>query len=298
MPLLLSKLVAQFFCTCTLLRQNLKKKCVIIGLSGGDAMIVYVDQIFAVNFAINSLILYITHRTIRSHASRWRIPLVATLGGAYAVVQYIPMAAGLFGPLGRFVFSCILVRIAFSPRGVKAFAVAAAIFYAMTFAFGGAVYAVLGMVDENASHAPIWVLVVSTVAAFIGMTAITSRYKKCAVRERSFVDIDITAAGKTVRVQSLVDTGHSLYEPITGNPVIVVEYGKLKSILPKDLERRMCVIPFRSVGSEGMLTGFRPDSVIIDGEMIKKAVVGIYRGRLSDDGSYVGLVGIIRGECV
>ena len=262
-------------------------------------MVVYVDKVFVVNFAINSLLLYITHRTIRSRTSKGRIPLAAAVGAAYAVIWYVPGMVWLFGFLGRLIFSCILIRIAFSPRGVRAFAAAVIVFFAMTFAFGGAVYAVMGMVDKNASRAPIWVLAVSTIAAFIGITVITARYKRMLIKERSFVDIDITMNGKTTRFQGLVDTGHSLYEPITGNPVIVVEYDKLKCILTEDLNKRTCVIPFRSVGQDGgVMTGFHPDGLKVNGEMIKKAVVGIYRGNLSSDGSYSGLIGIFKEECI
>ncbi len=116
------------------------------------------------------------------------------------------------------------------------------------------------------------------------------------------------------KVNALVDTGNSLHEPITNNPVIVTEFNALRDILPESVrlifyenrendlqsitklmaEERMKMIPFSSLGRQnGMLIGFKPDKIRILGENeteIYNAVIGIYNFKLSKDGVYNALL--------
>lgn len=86
------------------------------------------------------------------------------------------------------------------------------------------------------------------------------------------IPVLIRAENKQVKVDALLDTGNQLKDPMTGRPVIVVEYTSLKPLLPVQLHpffeadgdadiweilsslggcgaaSRFCAIPFQSLG--------------------------------------------------
>jgi stage II sporulation protein GA (sporulation sigma-E factor processing peptidase) len=133
------------------------------------------------------------------------------------------------------------------------------------------------------------------------------------------VPVLIKLQGNEIRVDGLVDTGNQLVDPLTGAPVVIVEYDVLAPYLPPhtshffqaggevDLEKvAQCfaeagytipirVIPFTTIGKRhGMLVGFKPDEIIImtGDQKVRNSnvVVGIYGRRLSPRGTYHALL--------
>ena len=118
----------------------------------------------------------------------------------------------------------------------------------------------------------------------------------------------------------MVDTGNMLKDPITGNPVIVVEATLLENILPQEILQnleniiggefenvteeirnkyisKLKLIPYSSLGRQnGMLLGIKADEVEIikEDESIKKdnIIIGIYNKSLTKRGEYRALIGI------
>lgn len=116
----------------------------------------------------------------------------------------------------------------------------------------------------------------------------------------------------------MIDTGNMLKEPITGNPVIVVEKEVLKSIISEEILEnaqkiiggdneieledkkiisKFRVIPFSSIGKQnGLLLGFKPDEInIINNESekrFKNVVVAIYNKSFSKNKTYRALIGL------
>ena len=131
------------------------------------------------------------------------------------------------------------------------------------------------------------------------------------------VKIKLNQKEKTLN--AIVDTGNMLKEPITGNPVIVVEKNALYDLMPKeilnnteyilggDFEKipedvkneyipRLKIIPFSSLGKQnGMLVGIKPEKVEVineQAEVKNNAIIGIYSKSLTKRGEYNALIGI------
>ena len=132
--------------------------------------------------------------------------------------------------------------------------------------------------------------------------------------------IHMTVNGKETETIAMVDTGNMLKDPITGNPVIVVEATLLENILPQEilqnLEKiiggefenvteeirnnyisKLKLIPYSSLGRQnGMLLGIKADEVEIikEDESVKKdnIIIGIYNKSLTKRGEYRALIGI------
>lgn len=131
--------------------------------------------------------------------------------------------------------------------------------------------------------------------------------------------LEVQFDGGAHTITALVDTGNRLRDPLTGEPVIVIEHSSLQPLLPHYLQSaveqmaagdlsavtrllasekwsaRFRIIPFSSVGREhGLLVGFKADGIRIsvDGHKapVGPCILGICRGPLDPDGVYSALI--------
>ena len=134
-----------------------------------------------------------------------------------------------------------------------------------------------------------------------------------------YIPIYIIFDNKSTCINALIDTGNSLYDPISQSPVIIVEFQAIRSLLPEDVQEifdkysddnlglvssimsnsewvsRFRLIPFTSLGKEnGMLIGFKPDEVEIIEDDVKKdlrdIIIGVYNKKLSNNDKYKALL--------
>ena len=275
---------------------------------------VYLDELFVLNAVINFILLFVTKRIIRSNSSNPRLFLGSIMGAIYAVFMFLPSVAFMYGFIGKLIFSLALVAITYHVKNFKKYIRAVGVFYLVTFVFGGSAYAILSFTSGNSQmHMTLKILVTSTVIAYIFITFLTSYYKRLAIREGKYTNISVFMDDKIASINCLIDTGNSLYEPLSDLPVIVVEFESICCLLPNELcdvfrqrlpieniyeklykcefKSKLRLIPFHSLGSKnGMIIGFKPDRVMVNNESVGNTIIGIYAERLSSDNSYSALI--------
>ncbi|MCL5935767.1 MAG: sigma-E processing peptidase SpoIIGA, partial [Firmicutes bacterium] len=129
--------------------------------------------------------------------------------------------------------------------------------------------------------------------------------------------VTIYFEGRGVTVRGLVDTGNSLCDPVSGEPVMVVEHSAIKDVLPSPMKEsdacngdailviermigtpwagRLRLIPFHSLGNDrGILLGIKPDRVefVRDSRLQKvdKVIIGIHGRRLDAGEEYNAII--------
>ena len=117
-------------------------------------------------------------------------------------------------------------------------------------------------------------------------------------KTKNYYDVEIINNHKSILIKAFMDTGHSLIEPISKKPVLIVEYRALKELIPLKLRilferenvysaineitensysNRLKIIPYSSLGNEkGILIGFEVDSIVVNGKSVEKPIFGIY----------------------
>ena len=220
----------------------------------------------------------------------------------YAVGEYFPGVVWLYGLAGRVLAASAIVSIAYGVHSFKEYLSSVAVFFATTFAFGGAVYAVATAINGSEASVPMKIVAVSFAVVFVAITALTKQYLRKINRERVFVEVKAEMLGKEATFTALVDTGCSICDPLSDAFVVVVEEKAIDGILPGGLDidaidpviaNRVRLIPYRSVGnSKGVLPAVRPDCVYIDGKKVVKPIIAVYKGNFSGDGMYHAIVGV------
>jgi stage II sporulation protein GA (sporulation sigma-E factor processing peptidase) len=139
-------------------------------------------------------------------------------------------------------------------------------------------------------------------------------YKNNVMKKQFYCKVNIYLGNEKTQLNALVDTGNSLYEPITRAPVIVAEFNSLKRLFSKNVlntfeenknisielidriskEVPLRIIPFSAIGSEhGILIGFNAEKAEIitdDIITIHNAVIAVYNNKLSKNGIYNALL--------
>jgi stage II sporulation protein GA (sporulation sigma-E factor processing peptidase) len=288
------------------------------------AYVVYVDQVFIGSLVMNMMILWAAARLGKADYSRWRLMAGGGVGALYSLFMFIPAMAGYLGPGYKLLVSLLMVAVVFVPSPPKKMLALLAYFYISTFTLGGTVLGIISLLQKStfdgqltgvmqAVDAYLWHSILLAVVIYW----LLGRIVPVVLRKRLMIpllraDLTIYLGERKVSLSALLDTGNSLSDPLTGFPVIIVEYAAIKEILPEQVcavveshgpddgagilaalgenirPGYFRIIPYRSVGREsGWLLGFRPDVVELrQGNnflKINDVVIALYRDCLQGD---------------
>lgn len=293
---------------------------------------VYLDILILENIVINYFILLVTSKFSKNRTSNLRLFMGALTGAVYiALVIYFPIIEVNYNMGAKFILSILMIAISFPLEGISGFFKTLAIFYVSTFIFAGAAYAFLtlnqsgGFIQNgmfyNFKESKWTSLMLSIILAGIIIRIFMEILQYRYVKDKLLVNLQIAFESQAIDLAALIDTGNSLHDPLTNMPVIVVEYGAIKEILPQEIKEifekskdsdlacvtaiisnskwisRFRLIPFSSLGKDnGMLIGFKPDYIKIGEEKDKKrennnnVIIGIYNNILSKNSKYKALL--------
>jgi stage II sporulation protein GA (sporulation sigma-E factor processing peptidase) len=289
---------------------------------------IYGDIILLENFIMNFIILWCTAKLLKYKRSWLLFTIAASLGALYALGSYFGEFKYFYTPYMKIIFSIFIITIAYLPHHIRDFTKLIAVFYIISFVFGGAAFGVFYFLNglKYISYGtfyikdfPVKTLIVSIAIAYIVVKYSWDFVQYRVKRERIITELFILLDNRKVSIMALVDTGNALNEPITKAPVVVAEYSSIKELLPIDVQKifeednqndfnmiahimsnsdmvnRFRVIPFKSLGREnGMLIGFKPDEIQLlednKQQSIKNIIIGIYNKKLSNSGEYSALI--------
>lgn len=271
--------------------------------------IIYADSLFFLNLIIDYLLLLATAKICVLPLKRVRMAFSAAVGGAYALAAVLcPSFFAL--PTVKLFMGTALCTIAF---GVKEKLIrTVGTFFAVSAAFGGAVYAAStlgGYPRSGKSFIPVSgkVLFLSFAVSYAVLNVLFRRADNKV--QRQLRQIEITLGEKSVSLTALTDTGNELSDPVSGEKVMVCQAVALYPLLSDkaellladpidsfealtalpELKGRLRLLPCSCVVAQSsLLLCFRPDSLKIDGKK-SRASIAISQNRLSPDGEFQAL---------
>lgn len=142
---------------------------------------------------------------------------------------------------------------------------------------------------------------------FLGCVFVRIQKKR---RGKIYCNCSFAIEGIVIPFRAYVDTGNFLTDPVSGVPVVILEFSVLQKKLGADFPEPMTcefatrfasrakVIPYRSVSGNGqMLSAFLPELFTVNG-VPKKVVIAVSDRKLEGRGRFSGIVGpdLIGGE--
>ena len=191
-------------------------------------MTVYLEYAFAENFLLDGLLLYLSLKCARAKVGPFRLAFAAAIGGGESLafpLFSLPIWAAY---CVKFFGGALLALIAVSKENAKTVLIVVAVFFALTFTFGGVLVAVYSFFNipyvEGEGYlvegAPVSLVLASAGCFFvIACKAIGFFYRYRKVK-KSVVGCRLTVGGKTVRWKGFPDSGNCLL--FRGKPVCVV----------------------------------------------------------------------------
>lgn len=249
-------------------------------------MTIYGEYLFLENAISGAVILLLTEKICSYKGKSCWIIIGSVLCGAYAFSIFWPMK-GFLSLLSKLVFSVGLVFLVFRPDTKLRLCKTALVFYAISFFMGGTTVAMMYLTKMPgvSANGSVYVHQITYLQASAGIlvTSILGMWVAKYFKERRnhsavMTEIEIWIDDCSWHVKAFVDTGNFLKDPITGYPAILLSArigAKIKEDLQNRIFQRYCVIPYCSIGKQGMLDGIRPDHIVMEGQIIKQVVLAI-----------------------
>lgn len=241
---------------------------------------IYIDSLFLLNLVIDYLLLRCSASVCALKIKRKRYFAAALVGAAFSVAVYIPALAFLTSGAIKLSVAGLMALIAYGSE--KSLVRCLLTFLLISAAFGGFIYCITLMGGYPAFD--MRTLILSFSLCYVLMWLVF-RFR-ASHGERQLVTVELTFLEKTACFSVMTDTGNDLRDPISGEKVMVVcphalapifdGFGELNFDDPvrlseqwnaiPELKGKLRLIPYRSVGESGMLSAFRADEIVIDGE--------------------------------
>ena len=281
---------------------------------------VYVDILIVINIFVNYFLLLETSFISNEKTNRLRLLLGSALGGIYSLIILVPPMNPVLSVLLKLVFSITIILASFKLKNVKHFLRLFAIFFGVNFVFAGLMFAIWIAIKPNGmqfNNGAVYfdinalMLTILTVLCYLIVTLISKFARRNAPHDK-IIDIIIEFENRKVSGRALIDTGNSLKDSFSGAPVVVAEYSFIKEILPDNLldyfsdvncfdtgnisdiyKAKIRLIPFNSIGGNGLLKAFRPDklNIVIDQRKISiNSVFVAVRNISLSNGEYIAIV--------
>lgn len=199
-------------------------------------MTIYLDIVMIENVIMNYVILYVTAFLYKTKIRHFRILISSIIGGIYAVVSFIQILQIYSTITLKVILSIVMIYIAYNSKNLKILLKELLLFYLISFAFGGIAFALLYFVKpqdilmRNGLYIGTYPIKIVFLGGIVGMAMIRLAYvtiKGKLSKKDMFCKISFSIMQKGKEITAIIDTGNLLKEPITANPVVVVEKSSL-----------------------------------------------------------------------
>lgn len=247
-------------------------------------MVVYGEMLVVENIITGSVLLYITGAVFdtgfETVSKKLRFAVGSMMCGLFSMIIFYPLNLA-FTIFAEMAFALTVCCVVFGSKGLYR---KAAVFVLATYFMGGitmglllatgntGIYTVSGVYTGEMKAA---VLALFTAVFFAASRQIIKVFYKSKLYVEHSFNIVISAGGKSVEAAAFLDTGNSLKDPVTGRPVAVAENKLWMRMNDEGMiaEDRFCVIPYRTVGSEGLMRAVRVDYILIDERYIRNCII-------------------------
>lgn len=248
----------------------------------------YIDVLFLINFMMDSLLLMAVKKVLRCPVKNGRVFVGSGLGAVLTcVLVALPLPAAVKLPAYYAGIPGMMIRAGLDIRKGRQFWKAFGLLYVSAFLMGGMLQILRPWVRTGsiffASAVPIYYLM-------YGIWRFLTMLRK---QEERLCEVVLYIGPETYRMHALLDTGNGLTDPISGDPVSVIDPACAQKMLEKErTDTGVRYIPYRTVGGEGVMPVFRAEQmeVFLPGEKgefrMRRPIIGICEGQISGHEEY------------
>lgn len=247
-------------------------------------MTLYADVLFAINFSMDFLSLFICSIILHKKAERKRIIIASLIGALYGVIDVIFSKSQLLSLIFCVLISAVMCLISFFEKSLKRLFITFLVYWGVSAALGGTmslIYSILNRifydVIKNYSEVSIYngarFFIIASITAIVSIVVSRIFTSKKDVKA---VEIKIIYEGSEYKIQALCDSGNLLVEPISQKPVVLVsEKTRVGRALLNKEDRYKRYIPYKDVSGEGILKGVTPEKIYVGDNLVDAIIAPI-----------------------
>lgn len=220
----------------------------------------YVDVFFMVNFTMDAILLILLKKALVCTAGYGRIMAGAALGAALTCIAVISLQ-GM--PVLRFVVFHGVINVVMMKAGLgikwgRELFRGWVLLYIESFLLGG-VFQFFHQYLRRGSL--FFVLAVVSYYLAAGIWKVILFFSE---KGNRYCEVEIFFEDKKDRLRALIDTGNTLRDPVSNDPVSVIDKASAKELTEGKEPERFRYIPYHSIGKkEGVMPAFRLDKIQI-----------------------------------
>ena len=249
--------------------------------NNGDCVkTVYVDVLITVNIFTDFFLLLCVKKFLNIRAKLLRVILGSFIGGILSLTALLPEIPFGLNILIDILFAAVIVFFAFGKTEIKNYIKRVAVYFGVSFFFCGIMIFIYtafkpkGMAIYNDvvyfDISPVLLIILTLICYYI-----LKLFKRLTKGDISKAVCDVTVENNGIKAEfkAVADTGCTVKEPFSSDYVIITEKALLNNLTFDNSKLRL--IPFDSLGGNGILKGFKPGSVTVNGKDIKNVYIGV-----------------------
>lgn len=258
---------------------------------------IYIDVLIVLNIYVNFFLLKATARLTHTPLKTARCIFASAAGSLFSLTIFLPLKGFILPLVLKLAAAVVIVLLTFGISTVRQTVKNVFYFYLVNFLFGGIImlffvtfrpkFMAVGNTYFYVDFS-LLSLIVFTAVSYFAVT-LFRRFTDKAIKGK--YKIIIRLGKKAVSEDAVADTGNSLVDMFSGKPVIICRFSVISEITgideepsPENMEKftvkGIRLIPYSTIGENGLIPVFSPDEIIIRDEengVSKKvdAMVGI-----------------------
>ena len=271
--------------------------------------IIYIDVLITVNIFVDFFLILCTKQFLHIKTSYKKMILASIAGGFFSLIALFPTLPIILNIIIDLTIATIITSIAFGEYKIKKTVTNAfnskkhkaflyelknklkrvAVYFSFTFSFYGIMIFIYTVFKPNKLEiyndviyfdiSPVILIILTLICYYIiniikRMTKGANGFETC--------NIEVNVNKQSFSFIAKIDTGCTLKEPFSNYEVIIAETILFNNFQPDNKKIRL--IPFTSLGGNGVIKGFRPDEVKINNKNIGNEIyIGLCENIMKGD---------------
>lgn len=258
---------------------------------------IYIDSLFLINLFMDTVLLLISNFLLKRCVKTAKLMFGAMFLSLYGCLMFFENISFLYSVFFKIAVTVIDVFFVFGKKQIIKNVI---IFWLVSAMCGGIVFALSVMTDfgrimqASVSNLIIYLNINPLLLSFscILLYVFAEVYRRVCIKSFSkdnyIIDVSFTYMGREYTVKTLIDTGCSLTEPLSGAPLLIVSKKNVPDIVPTGSK-----VKSKSVGGYTELDLILPEKILSDNskfELYTGTLVALSVNNIGEDNLYEAVI--------